>query len=169
MTKQNKKKLTKKIEILKRLAERGVGGEKENAVRLLSQFKEKVKKLNNNPKRKKTFKMADMVDCKTIMVHCIYDTISEVEITEDLRKKELYVKISNEEYETIVNKFNKYYNDFIIQKQAFVMGYLLKNQLGVNANNEDKDENINQEFVESIVDKMQTIKAQPRDCALIDN
>lgn len=159
MKKNNQSKTKALINKLKSLAERGEKGEKEVAEKKLKLILSKSKQKKQNSKRKKTFKLTDIGDTKTIMVHCIIDTDNNAIITEDKRKKELYCKLTNEEYDKVVEKFNHYYPEFISQKQSFIKAFLIKNNLGLNSKSEEEE--INEEELQEVRNMMSNIEPHP--------
>ena len=126
------------------LADKGVGGEKENAKIKLKELLDKynIKKFKENENKLRTFKLADFGDCKTIMTHCIIDTKKDAEIEGYKTKKELYCKLTDKEYIEVCEKFNHYYPEFYKQREAFIKAFIIKNDLGIidsGQNNEVED------------------------------
>jgi len=108
------KKIKSLITKVKALADKGEGGEKENAKKKLSELLDKynITKFEEKKYKKRTFKLADFNDCKTIMTHCIIDTNKNACIEGYKAKKELYVKLTDGEYIDVCEKFNHYYPIF---------------------------------------------------------
>jgi hypothetical protein len=126
------------------LADKGVGGEKENAKIKLKELLDKynIKKFKENENKLRTFKLVDFADCKTIMTHCIIDTKKDAEIEGYKTKKELYCKLTDKEYIEVCEKFNHYYPEFYKQREAFIKAFIIKNDLGIidsGQNNEVED------------------------------
>ena len=115
------------------LAERGENGERENAKTKLKELMQKyqITKFEESKKRKRSFKLADFNDCKTIMVHCILDTVSKAKIDGSLQKRELYCNMTDVEYIEVCEKFNHYYPEFHRQREGFIKAFILKNDLGI--------------------------------------
>lgn len=124
-------KLKEKINKVKELAERGCDGEKENAI---IKLKELQKKLNLTKKQNKTlrsFKLADYNDCKDIMVHCILDVDINTSIEGSKQKKELYCKLTTDEYNEVCYKFNHYYPIYHQLKEDLLKNFIIDNKLGI--------------------------------------
>lgn len=164
MKKQNQSKMKQLLTKLKVLSQRGESGEREVAEIKMKEImlKNALGKQTTSQKRIKTFKMADMIDSKTIMVHCIIDVDGSVEITENERKKELYARLTKEEYELVVDKFNHYYPYYIEQKNAFSKAFLIKNNLGINSKNTSNIE-VSQEEIDRIINAYNIVEAKPYD------
>ena len=147
------------IKKVKALAEHGELGEKESAKVKLNQLLDKyqIKIFEEAKKKKRSFKLADFGDCKTIMVHCIFDTDSIAKIEGSKQKKELYCKLTDEEYIDVCEKFNHYYPDFYRQREAFIKAFILKNDLGIVDG--DGDDDIEQEMVSNINNLMNSVQA----------
>lgn len=154
---------SKKIKALmvkvKALADKGEGGEKENAKKKLNELLEKynITKFEEKKYKKRTFKLADFNDCKTIMTHCIIDTNKNASIEGYKAKKELYVKLSDEEYIDICEKFNHYYPIFHRQRESFVKAFILKNDLGITDLTPNQIEEAEAEEIAEISDMMKGI------------
>ena len=82
------------------MADKGEGGEKENAKIKLRELLERynIKKFEEKASKKRVFKLADFNDCKTIMIHCIIDTLKSAKIEGYKAKKEIYCKLTDEQY-----------------------------------------------------------------------
>jgi hypothetical protein len=152
---------SKKIKLLinkvKALADKGEGGEKETAKKKLSELltKYNIKKFEESKYKKRSFKLANFDDCRTIMVHCILDTKPDVSIEGSKQKKELYCKLTDEQYIDVCQKFNHYYPEFHRQHEAFVMAFIIKNDLGIvkgddNSNLDDNDIESVKEMISSV-------------------
>ena len=154
---------SKKIKALmvkvKALADKGEGGEKETAKRKLAELLHKynITKFDERKYKKRTFKLADFNDCKTIMIHCIIDTNKTSQIEGYKAKKELYCKLSDEEYVEVCEKFNHYYPIFNRQRESFVKAFILKNDLGI-TEYPNAIENIEDEQLGEISDFFKKIK-----------
>ena len=132
MTKDSKQ-IKKLIAKVRNLAERGDKGERDNAKAKLQILLKKynIKKFEEQKNKERSFKLSDFGDCKTIMVHCILDTKKDSEITGDTRKKELYCKLTDEEYVDVCEKFNHYYPEYHKQKECFLKAFIITNDLGI--------------------------------------
>lgn len=132
------------ISKVKSLADNGEAGEKETAKRKLTELliKYNIKKFDESKYKNRSFKLADFNDCKIIMVHCILDTLKNAKIEGNTRKKELYCKLTDEQYIDVCQKFNHYYPEFIKQREAFIKAFIIKNNLGIieGENNTHKEE-----------------------------
>ena len=154
---------TKKIKALiikvKALADKSEGGEKENAKRKLTELllKYNITKFEENKYKKRTFKLADFNDCKTIMIHCVIDTNKNASIEGYKAKKELYCKLTDEEYVEVCEKFNHYYPIFNRQRENFVKAFILKNDLGI-AESTNSVENTEDEGLAEISDFFKNIE-----------
>jgi hypothetical protein len=164
MAKTNKLsvKIKEKIKKVKALAERGDVGEKETAKKKLKELTETYGKLKDKEKslKNRTFKLADFNDCKTIMVHCILDSNPEAQIEGSSNKKEIYVRLTDEQYANTVSKFNHYYPIYVQQKESFLIAFILKNNLGVFGGQDVGD---NGEDVFQIMRLMNGLKSVPYD------
>ena len=127
------KKIRELIKKVKVLAERGEKGERDVAKVKLKELMEKYQltKFEESKSKKRSFKLVDFNDCKTIMVHCILDTKKTAQVEGDERKKELYCGLTDEEYIDVCEKFNHYYPEFCNQREAFVKAFILTNNLGI--------------------------------------
>lgn len=146
---KDSKQIKKLISKVKNLAERGDDGERENAKAKLQILLEKynIKKFEESKKKERSFKLADFLDCKVIMTHCILDTNKDSEISGDARKKELYCKLTDEEYIDVCEKFNHYYPEYYKQKECFLKAFIIKNDLGI-----VDSEDVNDTDIDSIID-----------------
>lgn len=128
---------SKKIKLLmskvKALADKGEAGERETAKRKLAELlvKYNITKFEESKYKKRSFKLSDFNDCKTIMVHCILDTVPKIDIDGNRSKKELYCKLTDEQYIDVCQKFNHYFPEFHKQREAFVKAFIIKNDLGI--------------------------------------
>lgn len=127
------RKVMELIRKVRTLAERGENGERDNAKVKLRELMEKyqITKFEESKKKKRSFKLADFNDCKTIMVHCILDTVAKAKIDGSLQKRELYCNMTDVQYIEVCEKFNHYYPEFHRQREAFVKAFILKNDLGI--------------------------------------
>ena len=160
MANSTSKNIKAKLKKVKALAEKGEKGERETAKKMLKDLTEKYSniKLKEKKLRKRTFKLADFEDCKTIMVHCILNANPDASIEGNLRRKELYVRLTNEEYSNVVFTFNHYYPIYASQKSSFLIAFILKNNLGVSKGQDVGDNN---EDVNEIIGIMANLKAVP--------
>jgi len=148
------KDLIKKVRVL---AERGEKNERDVAKVKLAELMEKYQltKFEESKSKKRSFKLIDFCDCKTIMVHCILDTNATTTIDGSLQKKELYCNLTDEEYVNVCEKFNHYYPEFVNQREAFMKAFILTNDLGiVDGECETQEEDIN-----NIKNMMQNVRA----------
>jgi hypothetical protein len=167
MTKDSKK-IKELIAKVKKLAERGEKGERENAKDKLKMLLDKynITKFEESKVKERSFKLSDFNDCKVIMVHCIIDTNKDCEINGDVRKKELYCKLSDKEYVDVCEKFNHYYPEYYRQKESLIKAFIIKNDLGINGVEDDEmimsEDEINgiNEIINSIVKKPYKDKAE---------
>jgi hypothetical protein len=140
------KKIKELIKKVKALAERGEKGERDVAKSKLTELMDKYKitKFEESKRKKRTFRLADFNDCKTIMVHCILDTQPKADIEGSLQKKELYCLLTDEEYIDICEKFNHYFPEFHRQREAFTKAFIIKNDLGIiDGESSDDDDSVN--------------------------
>lgn len=142
MKTNDSKKIKSLIKKVKELANRGDANERDVAKQKLNELMAKYDLKKFEPKvRKRSFKLANYEDCKDIMVHCIIDTNPKSEIEGSLKSKELYVKLTDEEYVDVCEKFNHYYPEYYRQKQLFLKAFILKNEIGiVESENEEQEE-----------------------------
>lgn len=137
----DKKKILALVKKVQKLSEAGIQGEKETAKvmleKLLQKYNLKKFELSEKPK-KRTFKLANYNDCRAIMTHCILDTVDGISIEGLKSKKELYCKLSDEQYIDVCEKFNHYYPIYHSQiqrhekqKDALLKAFLIKNNLGI--------------------------------------
>jgi hypothetical protein len=153
---KDSKEIKKLISKVKNLAERGDNGERDNAKAKLKILLEKynIKKFEEAKKKERSFKLSDFTDCKVIMVHCILDTNKDCQISGDARKKELYCKLTDEEYIDVCEKFNHYYPEYYSQKECFLNAFIIKNDLGIvdsNIDSSDIDVDGLKEVMESVI------------------
>jgi hypothetical protein len=150
--------LLKKV---KALADAGDTHERIVAQEKLSSLmkKYKIAKFTEKAKKKRVFKLVNFEDCKTIMVHCILDTNESCQIDGSIQKKELYAAMTDLEYVDVVEKFSHYYPLYIKQKECLLVAFLLKNNLGVSAEQPTEDES--QSSAEDIIELMGSISAAP--------
>lgn len=127
------KKIKELIRKVRTLAERGDKGEREVAKEKLRELMNKyhIKKFEESKSKKRSFKLADFNDCKTIMIHCILDTQPKAKVEGSLQKKELYCNLTDEEYIDVCEKFNHYFPEFHKQRDFFVKAFILSNDLGI--------------------------------------
>lgn len=151
------KKLMRKV---KALADKGDSGEKVAAQSKLKSLMNKydIQKFEESKIKKRTFKLSNFDDSKTIMVHCILDAVSSCDIEGSLQRKELYASMTDEQYINVLEKFNHYYPEYIKQKESFLLAFILKNNLGVSNTGEDSE---HEPCPEKIVNFMQTMNASP--------
>ena len=130
---KDSKKIKDLLQKVKSLADKGDAGERDNAKKILNKLllKDHILKFDISKYKKRTFKLADFQDCKTIMAHCILDTLSNASIDGSKSKKELYVKLTDEQYIDVCQKFNHYYIEFVKQREAFIKAFIIKNNLGI--------------------------------------
>lgn len=145
------KQLIKKVKVM---AERGDKGEREVARAKLNELTSKyqITKFEENKKKKRSFKLLDFNDCKTIMTHCILDTCN-VEIEGSLQKKELYCVLTDEQYIKVCEKFNHYYPEFYKQREAFIKAFIIKNDLGIDKTIDSEDNSAS-----DVLDMMGSVK-----------
>ncbi len=149
INKSDKKKILALIEKVKRLSESGDRGEKINAQemldKLLKKYNLKKFELMQKPK-KRTFKLQNFKDCLAIMTHCILDTVEDISIEGLDRKREVYCKLTDEQYIDVCEKFNHYYPIYEIQvkkhdkqRGALLKAFLIKNNLGISSSEEEEE------------------------------
>jgi uncharacterized membrane protein YcgQ (UPF0703/DUF1980 family) len=157
LNQSDSKKIKNLMVKVKALAERGENGEMDNAKQKLKELMQKyqITKFEEQKYKKRSFKLADYNDCKTIMVHCILDSSPDAEIDGSLQKKELYCKLTDEQYIDVCEKFNHYFPEFHKQREAFVKAFIIKNNLGIENTVSDEEE----ESVSDILDMMNGIKS----------
>lgn len=141
------------------LADKGEGGEKENAKRKLAELLERynIKKFEEKASKKRTFKLADFNDCKTIMIHCIIDTNKNAKIEGYKAKKEIYCKLTDEQYIDVCQKFNHYFPIFIRQRENFIKAFILKNDLGISDLTPMQNDNTENKEISEISEMMKGI------------
>ena len=140
MKTNDSKKIKSLIKKVKELADRGDDNERDVAKMKLAELMNKYNLKKFEPKiKKRSFKLVNYEDCKDIMVHCIIDTNSKSEIEGSLQKKELYVKLTDEEYVDVCEKFNHYYPEYYKQKQLLLKAFIIKNNIGISESNRDED------------------------------
>lgn len=161
MTKDSKK-IKELIAKVKKLAERGEKGERENAKDKLKMLLDKynITKFEESKIKERSFKLSDFNDCKVIMVHCIIDTNKDCEINGDARKKELYCKLSDKEYVDVCEKFNHYYPEYYRQKESLIKAFIIKNDLGIDGI-EDDDVTISEDEINGINEIINSIVKKP--------
>lgn len=147
------------IQKVRALADKGEGGEKENAKRKLSELLEKynIKKFEEKASKKRVFKLADFNDCKTIMTHCIIDTLKSAKIEGYKSKKEIYCKLTDEQYIDVCQKFNHYFPTFVRQRENFIKAFILKNDLGISDLTPIQDDNTENKEISEISEMMKGI------------
>ncbi len=97
------------------------------------------------PKKKRVFKVADWNDYKNIMVHCILDTAPFTEITGNESELKLIANLSTKEFDEVLKKFSHYYELFRKEKEALLVAFILKNNLGI-IDNEMPDDKIEEDI-----------------------
>lgn len=163
---KDSKSIKKLIEKVKPLAERGEMGEKDSANEKLRYLYKvyKVKKSEERKNKKRSFKLLDFGDCKTIMVHSILDSSPTAEIQGNEISKELYCKLTDEQYDEVCQKFNYYYAEYIKQRESFLKAFILKNNLGIHDSISEETE----ESIDGILDMMNIVKVCTYKRKLID-
>jgi hypothetical protein len=152
MKTNDSKKIKSLIKKVKELADRGDDNERDVAKMKLAELMNKYNLKKFEPKiKKRSFKLANYEDCKDIMVHCIIDTNSKSEIEGSLQKKELYVKLTDEEYVDVCEKFNHYYPEYYKQKQLLLKAFILKNEIGIVQSENDEQEDTEIEDLVSVL------------------
>ena len=147
--KSDKKKILTLIEKVKKLSVSGDRGEKVNAQamldKLLQKYNLKKFELMQKPK-KRTFRLLNFKDCMVIMTHCILDTVEDTSIQGLDRKRELYCKLTDEQYIDVCEKFNHYYPLYNSQvqkhdkqREALLKAFLIKNNLGIVSSDNDEE------------------------------
>ena len=141
------------------LADKGEGGEKENAKIKLSELLEKynIKKFEEKSSKTRVFKLADFSDCKIIMIHCIIDTLKSSKIEGCKAKKEIYCKLTDEQYIDVCQKFNHYFPTFVRQRENFIKAFILKNDLGISDLTPIQNDNTENKEISEISEMMKGI------------
>lgn len=149
-------KIKQLIQKVRALADKGEGGEKESAKIKLNELLEKynIKKFEEKASKKRVFKLADFNDCKTIMTHCIIDTFKSAKIEGYRAKKELYCKLTDEQYIDICQKFNHYFPIFVRQRENFIKAFILKNDLGISDLTPTQNDNTENKEISEISEMM---------------
>lgn len=146
------KKIKSLMKKIKELADRGDAYERDVARDKLKELMAKYNLKKFEPKVKmRSFKLANYEDCKDIMVHCIIDTEPKSQIEGSLKSKELYVKLTDEQYVDVCEKFNHYYPEYYRQKQLFLKAFILKNEIGIVESENDEQEESEIEDLVSIL------------------
>ena len=162
----DKNKILSLLKKVSELSKKGIGGERENAKQLLNKLLKKYNltnfELNKKPK-KRIFKLINFDDCKIIMAHCILDTVDDASIEGLKSKKELYCKLTDEQYIDVCEKFNHYYPEFYSQienhnkkKDSLLKAFLIKNNLGIT--DAVKNEELPEENIDGIKEMMSEVK-----------
>lgn len=144
--------LETKIEKVRQLAKRGIDGEKDVAKSKLLELESKREKTKSS-KRQRSFKLANYDDCKDIMTHCILDVNINAEIEGSKQKKELYCKLTKEEYDKVCENFNWHYPTYCVMKDYLMKGFILSKKLGVNSNQINSEKEINSiiDFIKGVL------------------
>lgn len=125
-----------------KLAERGVDGEKQSAINKLNQLCLKYGieyvGLDELESKVRTFKYSTF-ESKTILAHCIWDAIPDVDIQGDSSIKSLFVICTLSQFVEIKERYKHYYKIYKEECKTFMTAFILKNNIGVKIDNENTE------------------------------
>lgn len=139
------------------LANKGIDGEKQAAKKklekLLSKYGLTLADIDSEDnKLKRTFRIKNRDDYKTILTQVICDVAPSVKIQENTRKLEIYSKLNAEQYIEVKEKFDYFWNLWCKEKEQFTIAFIIKNSLGIKRGKSKS--NIDEEMVDGVKDKM---------------
>ncbi len=141
------------------LAKKGIDGEKKAAQEKLEKL---LKKYNltladidsEDNKLKRTFRIKNRDDYKTILTQVICDVAPNVKIQENTKKLEIYSKLNAEQYIEVKEKFDYFWNLWCKEKEEFTIAFIIKNSLGIGGKSKS---NIDNEMVNGVKGKMSSV------------
>lgn len=146
------------------LANRGVGGEKESAKKKLEKLLKKYGLTladidgSENDKQQRAIRIKNREDYLTVLTQVIWDVVPDIRIQQNMKKLEIYVKLTTEQYIEVKEKFDYFWNLWVKEKEQFLMAFVIKNRLGLVSNKRsDEAKPMDDETKNGIRDKMLTV------------
>jgi hypothetical protein len=137
----------KLIELVKKLNEMALRGEpnerlvaKKKLDEITKKYKVKIDKLTSVNSKKRIFKLVSYTDEKDILVHSILDTNPDAKLLGNEHLRQIYATLTDEEYKTVKEKFNFYWNEYLKERNALLAAFILKNDIGIVDSQEEEME-----------------------------
>lgn len=105
----------------------------------------------------RAFKYANN-ESKYILQHCVWDVLSDAEITQDSTSKQLFAVLSLSQYVEVKERHKHYWKLYKKEKESFMTAFILKNNIGVEVVSEPKE---NEDDVAKITVMMGGIEKAP--------
>ncbi len=144
---------------LKSLSEKGIGGEKDNAIDMLNKALKKysitLEDLEKEEKELRVFKIKNRDDSLTILFQCINDVCPNSKVDFSPKVLQAYCDLKTSDYIEVSEKYKHYYNIWLKEKKQFLTAYILRNKIGLSDKPSDKE--IDEEERLAIIKKMSSI------------
>lgn len=128
------------LDKLRAMAERGEKNERIVAKIKLEDLLVKYDIQGNYDKsNKRIFKVKDWADHKNLLLQCIVDTKPYARMEGYKAGKKIIVELDELEYILVSEKWEFYWKEYLIQKEALFAAFVLKNKIGIGNNYGDEE------------------------------
>jgi hypothetical protein len=118
--------IKQKAKKLKALADKGVGGEKNNAKKMLDDYLKKHNlKLDDidDSRFMRNIKVPNMHEARQMLIECVLSLVPDAKFQEDLTKKIVRVRLNDIDYLEVLDKFQYFWTAFQKDRQLLLISY----------------------------------------------